>query len=98
MSFDNALILKPEYYEILNIKGMALNKLGKYDEAVEAYKIALTIKPDYFDAIYNIACTYVFMGNKEKVSDALSKLIKLDNSYRDKLSKDPFFKDCDILH
>ena len=54
MSFDNALILKPEYYEILNIKGMALNKLGKYDEAVEAYKIALTIKPDYFDAIYDL--------------------------------------------
>jgi len=45
-----------------------------------------------------MACTYVFMGNKEKVSDALSKLIKLNTSYKDKLSKDPFFKDCDILH
>src|SRR3990172_5813823 len=59
--FDNALILKPEYYEILNIKGMSLNKLTKYDEAIKAYEIALSVKPDFFDAIYNMACTYAFM-------------------------------------
>lgn len=77
---------------------MALNKLGKYDEAIKVCEIALTVKPDYFDALYNMACTYAFMGKKEKVSDTLSKLIKLDISYKDKLSKDPRFKDCDILH
>ena len=95
--FDNALILKPEYYEILNIKGMSLNKLTKYDEAIKAYEIALSVKPDFFDAIYNMACTYAFMGDKEKVSDTLSKLIQLNTSYKETLSKDLILKDYDIL-
>lgn len=97
-SLDNALILRPEYYEILNINGTALSKLGKYDEAIKVCEIALTVKPDYFDALYNMAYPHAFMGKQEKVSDALSKFIKLDISYKDKLSKDPRFKDCDFLH
>jgi hypothetical protein len=36
------------------------------------------------------------MGNKEKVSTTLSELIQLNPSYKEKLSRDPLFKDYNI--
>jgi len=34
--------------------GNALKGQGKLDEAIEAYKKALSIKPDYAEAYYNM--------------------------------------------
>ena len=42
--------------------GVALQDLGKLDEAIEAYNKALSIKPDYAEAYNN-------MGNALKIKE-----------------------------
>jgi len=56
------------------------------------------VNPLFYDALYNMACTYASMGNKEQVSNTLSKLIKLNASYKEKISQEPLFKDYAILY
>ena len=38
--------------------GSVLDNLGNADEAIEAYKKALEVKADYFDANYNLGALY----------------------------------------
>ncbi len=46
-------------------KGTALDKLGRQDDAIEVYKKALEVKPDFADAYYNIGVIYFNRGVKQ---------------------------------
>jgi len=46
-------------------KGAALEKLGRPDDAIEAYKKAMEVKPDFADAYYNIGVIYFNRGVKQ---------------------------------
>ena len=46
-------------------KGVALDKLNRQDEAIEVYKKAVEVKPDYADAYYNIGVIYFNRGVKQ---------------------------------
>ncbi|MEM7162720.1 MAG: tetratricopeptide repeat protein [Bacteroidota bacterium] len=48
----------PDNPNLRFVLGNTLDKEGKTKEAVEAYKKAIELKPDYFDAIYNIGALY----------------------------------------
>jgi Flp pilus assembly protein TadD len=43
--FDQALELEPNNPDILNLKGVALRSLGRYDEASECYNKSLELDP-----------------------------------------------------
>jgi tetratricopeptide (TPR) repeat protein len=49
--FANAAKIQPSNYQAWNYVGYANRRLGKYDEALEAYDRALDLKPDYAEAI-----------------------------------------------
>jgi tetratricopeptide (TPR) repeat protein len=38
--------------------GGAYNKLKEYQKAIDAYKEAIKIKPDYHEVYYNMGVTY----------------------------------------
>lgn len=44
--------------------GTIYDKLGKREGALEAYKKAIEIKPDYFDAYYNLGAVYFNEGKR----------------------------------
>jgi len=46
-------------------RGVCLDKLGRQDEAIEAYKKAVEVKPDNSDAYYNLGVIYVNRGVKQ---------------------------------
>lgn len=46
-------------------KGVCLDKLGRQDEAIQAYKKAVEIKPDNADSYYNLGVIYVNRGVKQ---------------------------------
>ncbi|MGC8865306.1 MAG: tetratricopeptide repeat protein [Bacteroidales bacterium] len=52
--------------------GASYDRLGNFEKAEEAYKKALELKPDYFDAVYNLGALYV--NKAASVLDAANQL------------------------
>jgi tetratricopeptide (TPR) repeat protein len=50
--------------------GVAYNELGKYQEAIDAYKETIKIKPDYHMAYYNMGGAYNKLKEYQKAIDA----------------------------
>ena len=46
---------------LIIISGNAYDSSGMYEEAIEAYKQAIRINPDYADAHSNLGLTYAFL-------------------------------------
>lgn len=55
---EEAIKADPNNAVLYYIKGNLADKLGKMEEAVTAYKKSIEIKPDYFDAVYNLGAMY----------------------------------------
>ncbi len=53
----------------------ALARLGDRERALEWMTRALTIAPDDALTIYNVACDYVLVGEKEKALDLLERWV-----------------------
>ena len=54
---EQAKILTKQYPTALlvwNILGASSSQIGKFDEAIDAYKKAISIKPDYAEAYSNM--------------------------------------------
>lgn len=61
---DMAIKKDPNNASIHFAKGTLLEKLEMPDEAIKAYLKAVEVKPDYFDAYYNIGAVYFNKGVK----------------------------------
>jgi len=66
--------------------GICYDYLGKFDQAIEQYKIALILKPDYSSAYYNIGIASLKKGDYKDAILNFSKTKELDprfaNAYR----------------
>lgn len=54
------------------------NHLNRNQEAVEAYKQAIKLKPDDVDSHYNLGVTYSDLGNREAALKEYNILNSLD--------------------
>ena len=52
-SYDKALEIKHDAGPVLNNRGLVLEELGRYEEALANYEQAVRIKPDYHAAADN---------------------------------------------
>ncbi|MFM9056950.1 MAG: tetratricopeptide repeat protein, partial [Bacteroidota bacterium] len=59
---DEAIKADPGNHILYYIKGNLQDKIGNRTEAVLAYKKCLELKPDYFDANYNLGAMYFNEG------------------------------------
>ena len=64
-----------EYYYNL---GVDCANSDKYQEAIDAFKQAIRIKPDYALAHYRLGCTYLILGDKDSVMEEYKILKRLD--------------------
>jgi len=62
--------------------GSLLLQKGEYSKAVDQYKAALKIDPNYTDAIYNLAVTYIKWGGKIREDDIAAG--KSSEKYKEK--------------
>ena len=62
-----------------NLCGAANAELGRYDIAIIGYKTAVSLKPDFMDAIFNMGVAQKELGNLDEAI----------NSYKTVLKKDP---------
>ena len=63
---------------LLNTLGFTYYKLKQYNIAIYYYKMALSITPDYFRSLTNLAYLYQSRGKLEKLNDIYNELKKLD--------------------
>ncbi|MBL7924652.1 MAG: tetratricopeptide repeat protein [Bacteroidia bacterium] len=59
---EEALKTDPNNAVLYYIKGNLADKLNKKEEAVAAYKKSIELKPDYFDAVYNLGAMFFNEG------------------------------------
>ena len=75
---EQAKILTNQYPTALlvwNILGASKAKIGKFDEAIEAYKKAISLKPDYAEAYNNMGSGLKDQGKFDEAIDAYKKAI-----------------------
>ena len=73
----------PNSINLYNISGVANRGLGKLEEAIEAYTRALSIKPDYAEASYNMGIALKEQGKLEEAIEVFNKAISIKPDYAD---------------
>jgi adenylate cyclase len=63
--------------------------LGECDRAREWAARTLAIDPDDLNAMYNIACAYLNMGDQEAALDLLEKVLPIASVHRHWWTSDP---------
>ena len=58
--------------------GTAYGELGKYEEAIESYKQAIRINPDFRDAHYNLGTAYGELGKYDEAIKSYKQAIRID--------------------
>jgi tetratricopeptide (TPR) repeat protein len=76
LNHEKALVLKPEYYEAWNGRGIRLNSLGRYEEAVSSFDQAIEIKSDFYQAYFHQGIALTNLGRYEMAISSLDKVIK----------------------
>lgn len=59
-------------------RGVVLDNSGMYSEAIESYKRAIMIKPDYPDAYYNLAFSYLMSNDVKSAHEEYMLLKEID--------------------
>ena len=81
---SNELLEKfPNSIVLCNITGAANAGLIKFDAAIESYKKALKINPDYADAYYNMAIVLNDKGESELALEGYRQALKIKPNYAD---------------
>ena len=62
---DKAIAKEKDNPSFYLAKGIALDKLGRQDDAIKEYELAIKVKADYADAFYNIGVIYFNRGVKQ---------------------------------
>ena len=62
---------------IWNILGAVRSQIGMFDEAIEAYKKTISLKPDYVEAYSNMGVALRNQGKLDEAIDAYKKAISL---------------------
>jgi superkiller protein 3 len=68
---------KPDDHEAWYNRGISLDNLGRYEEAISSYDKAVEFKPDYYQAWYNKSCIYALQSNIEQAIENLQIAINL---------------------
>jgi tetratricopeptide (TPR) repeat protein len=72
--------------------GIALENLGRYEEAIASYDQALAIKTDLVKVLYNKAYCYALLGKTDLALENLQRAIALNpKSVRERAKTDPDF-------
>ena len=74
---SNYLLLLPNDAYAYNFSGMTLFYMKNNNEAVKNLLKAISLKPDFSDAYYNLGTVYSKMGRKDEAREAFRRANKL---------------------
>jgi tetratricopeptide (TPR) repeat protein len=79
--FSHAIEVTQNNYIAYNNLGVTYYKLGRYQEAIEACKQAIIIKPDYAEAYCNLGVAYGNLGRYQDEIEAYKQAIRIKPDY-----------------
>jgi TolB-like protein len=79
---------------IYNAFGDVLRDAGRFEEAVSAYKKAIQIAPEHFNAHVGLVVTYIWMGRENEARAEAAGVLRINPKYSvDYAAKTFFYKD-----
>lgn len=72
----------PMSHRLWNLEGVIFFNDEKYDEAAEAFELAVSIFPFYEDALFNLCDTYEELGNIDGAAVCKMRLKEMEKSKR----------------
>ncbi|MEG1705382.1 MAG: tetratricopeptide repeat protein [Clostridia bacterium] len=75
--FNNALRIKPDFYEAAESLGITYTSQARYEEALKVYKNALEYHPQSFEIYYNIAMIELEIGDYDNAEKSFEKAANL---------------------
>ncbi len=84
--FEEADTLTKSYtksFSLWNLMGAAGAQIGQLDEAICAFQKALSIKPDYAEAYYNIGLALKKQGKPDEELEAYRNVLSIEPDYAD---------------
>ena len=81
IQINQALKFFPNSEIIYNILGASNAALKKFSLAIESYKKAIKIKPDYADAYYNMGNALHEKGDLDRAIESFQRVIKIQPDY-----------------
>jgi tetratricopeptide (TPR) repeat protein len=79
--FSHAIEVTQNNYFAYNNLGNAYTRLGRYEEAIEAYKQAIKINPNSTEACTNLGIVYNELGRYQEAIDVHKQAIKIKPDY-----------------
>jgi tetratricopeptide (TPR) repeat protein len=77
-SATDAVRIHPDYPDVRNLMGQVYLAKGEHLRAVNEFKAALMMNPEYVAALINLGKVCAQMNNPDAARDALKKALKLD--------------------
>ena len=74
-AFDKAFAINDRLPRAWNGRGVALERLGRHDEALEAWKHAVSLDPQQFEALLNLGTIALERGNVGLGQQALRQFV-----------------------
>jgi tetratricopeptide (TPR) repeat protein len=79
--FSHAIEVTQNNYLAHNNLGIAYGSLGRHQDAIETYKQAIRIKPDYAEVHYNLGVAYGSLGRYQDEIEAYKQAIRIKPNY-----------------
>jgi len=87
---DEALDVQPTEETVLNNKGVILKILGRYGEAINAYKQVIDLHPDFSAAWENLGVVYALDKNLDAAIENLRKAVDLCDPKKERQCEYPW--------
>ncbi len=95
-AYTKAIELLPTFYEAFDNRAFCKMDLGRWNEAMEDFRLSLQINPDSLLAEFSIGECYFRLGQYVRAKEQFEKCVKLDPSH--KVSQDFLLKTIDIIN
>src|SRR6266480_2481731 len=79
--YDQAIRLKPDYFQAFNSRGVAYREKGDYDRAIQDYDQVIRLKPDHFRAFNNRGNAYEHKADYDRAIQDYDQAIRLKPDY-----------------
>ena len=90
-SFEKVRQEKEADVSLLMAMAWCFKRIDRLDQAIDAMKVAYRSSPKEAVVLYNLACYYSLVGDKEEALSWLARAIRLDFSFRDRVATETDF-------